>query len=106
MSYLLSTKIGKTKQGGRTTDQTRKMSNSQHFKHETFKHENIQAGRMVAEDLELTVETLRCKEDREAGGLVKKVCVVIFLVENRINSEKVCPSFWLQISYHCHMILH
>merc|ERR1719370_1554155 len=30
------------------------------------------AGRMVAEDLELTVETLRCKEDREAGGLVKK----------------------------------
>ena len=60
------------------------MSNSQHFKHETFKHENIQAGRMVAEDLELTVETLRCKEDREAGGLVKKVCVVIFLVENYI----------------------
>ena len=57
---------------------------------------------MVAEDLELTVETLRCKEDREAGGLVKKVCVVIFLVENRIYSEKVCPSFWLQISYHCH----
>jgi len=34
--------------------------------------EEIEAGRMVAEDLELTVETLRCKEDREAGGLVKK----------------------------------
>ena len=32
-----------------------------------------QAGRMVAEDLELTVETLRCREDREASGLVKKV---------------------------------
>ena len=32
-----------------------------------------QAGRMVAEDLELTVETLRCKEDKEASGLVKKV---------------------------------
>ena len=28
---------------------------------------------MVAEDLELTVETLRCKEDKEASGLVKKV---------------------------------
>ena len=28
---------------------------------------------MVAEDLELTVETLRCREDREASGLVKKV---------------------------------
>ena len=53
--------------------------------HENIKHSNmkiwefplktfqIQAGRMVAEDLELTVETLRCKEDREAGGLVKKV---------------------------------
>ena len=34
---------------------------------------NRQAGRMVAEDLELTVETLRCKEDKEASGLVKKV---------------------------------
>ena len=33
---------------------------------------------MVAEDLELTVETLRCKEDREAGGLVKKVCPHLF----------------------------
>ena len=32
-----------------------------------------QAGRMVVEDLELTVETLRCREDREASGLVKKV---------------------------------
>ena len=39
----------------------------------------IQAGRMVAEDLELTVETLRCKEDREAGGLVKKVCSYFWL---------------------------
>ena len=37
-----------------------------------------QAGRMVAEDLELTVETLRCKEDREAGGLVKKVAPTFF----------------------------
>ena len=35
-----------------------------------------QAGRMVAEDLELTVETLRCREDREASGLVKKVRLV------------------------------
>ena len=34
---------------------------------------------MVAEDLELTVETLRCKEDREAGGLVKKVCSYFWL---------------------------
>ena len=30
-----------------------------------------------AEDLELTVETLRCKEDKEASGLVKKVEVLI-----------------------------
>ena len=37
-----------------------------------------QAGRMVAEDLELTVETLRCREDREASGLVKKVRLVNF----------------------------
>ena len=32
---------------------------------------------MVAEDLELTVETLRCKEDKEASGLVKKVELLI-----------------------------
>ena len=38
---------------------------------------NRQAGRMVAEDLELTVETLRCKEDKEASGLVKKVELLI-----------------------------
>ena len=46
-----------------------------------------QAGRMVAEDLELTVETLRCKEaDRDAGGLVKKVLAVVFSLKK--NSLK------------------
>jgi len=33
--------------------------------------EEIEAGTMVAEDVELTVETLKCKEERE-GGLAKK----------------------------------
>ena len=47
-----------------------------------------QAGRMVAEDLELTVETLRCKEDREAGGLVKKVAPT-FVLKSEISPKKL-----------------
>ena len=43
---------------------------------------------MVAEDLELTVETLRCKEDREAGGLVKKVAPT-FVLKSEISPKKL-----------------
>ena len=62
-----------------------------------------QAGRMVAEDLELTVETLRCKEDREAGGLVKKVAPTFF------QSLKYPPKILYLICHcialsHCHDI--
>ena len=63
-----------------------------------------QAGRMVAEDLELTVETLRCKEDREAGGLVKKVAPTFFFQSLKYPQKIVyliCHRIALS---HCHDI--
>ena len=74
-----------------------------------------QAGRMVAEDLELTVETLRCREDREASGLVKKVRLVNFSPNSLIKS--ICQilifsefrrssNLTLYLTYHCiHLIV-
>ena len=46
-----------------------------------------QAGRMVAEDLELTVETLRCREDREASGLVKKVGLGLVVLSLSVSEK-------------------
>ena len=42
---------------------------------------------MVAEDLELTVETLRCREDREASGLVKKVGIGLLVLSLSVSEK-------------------
>ena len=76
-----------------------------------------QAGRMVAEDLELTVETLRCREDREASGLVKKVRLVNFSPNSLIwsiwrqtliffSEFRRSSNLTLYLTYHCiHLIV-
>ena len=72
---------------------------------------------MVAEDLELTVETLRCREDREASGLVKKVRLVNFSPNSLIwsiwrqtliffSEFRRSSNLTLYLTYHCiHLIV-